>query len=128
MHRLKLAMIAALAVGAGAIAGGPASAAVGTPDAMRAAIDDLAVIDNVQFVWRGRRYCFYDDGWHGPGWYWCGYRWRVGFGWGGPVGWHGWRFGGFRDRRGFRLRGGRGFRERRDFRPGTYFRCRAGLA
>lgn len=43
-------------------------------------------------------------GWLGPGWYWCGYAWRSGYGWGGPWGWgwgrgwgrgwgygHGWR-------------------------------------
>jgi len=42
------------------------------------------------FIFGGRHYCFYLDGWHGPGWYWCGYAWRRGFGWGGPRGWHGW--------------------------------------
>jgi hypothetical protein len=119
MNRLKLALVTALALGAGAIAGGPASAAVGTPDGMRAALDDLAVIDNVQYVWRGRRYCWYDDGWRGPGWYQCGFHLRRGLGWGGPAGWHGWRFSvherrDFRDRRDFR----RGMSEGRDFRGG----------
>ena len=47
------------------------------------------------YIWGGRNYCFYDGGWHGPGWYWCGYRWRRGFGWGGGYGWHGWHGGGF---------------------------------
>ena len=42
------------------------------------------------YVWEGRRYCWYDDGWNGPGWYWCGYPWRRGFGWGGPWEWNGW--------------------------------------
>ena len=42
------------------------------------------------YYWGGRRYCWYDNGWTGPGWYWCGYPWRSGFGWGGPWGWHGW--------------------------------------
>jgi hypothetical protein len=34
-------------------------------------------------------YCWYDQGWKGPGWYQCGYAWRRGHGWGGPYGWHG---------------------------------------
>jgi hypothetical protein len=45
----------------------------------------LAVVKTAQFVWQGRRYCWYDDGWRGPGWYWCGYHWHRGVGWGGPV-------------------------------------------
>ena len=48
-------------------------------------------IEDVQYyVYGGRRYCFYPDGWRGPGYYWCGYAWRRGFGWGGPMGWRGW--------------------------------------
>lgn len=35
-------------------------------------------------------YCWYDEGWEGPGWYWCGYEWESGLGWGGPYGWNGW--------------------------------------
>ena len=35
-------------------------------------------------------YCWYDDGWNGPGWYWCGDEWYSGYGWGGPYGWNGW--------------------------------------
>lgn len=45
------------------------------------------------FYWQGRRYCFYWDGWKGPGWYRCGYHLRDGFGWGGGPGWHGWHHG-----------------------------------
>lgn len=48
------------------------------------------------FLWSGRNYCWYDLGWHGPGYYRCGYARRRGYGWGGPVGWHGWRGGGYR--------------------------------
>jgi hypothetical protein len=60
------------------------------------------------YDWGGRHYCWYVDGWHGPGWYWCGFRFREGFGWGGGYGWHGWG-GGFRN--GYRggFRGGAGF-------------------
>jgi len=42
------------------------------------------------FFFGGRDYCWYDDGWRGPGWYWCGYGYRSGFGWGGGEGWRGW--------------------------------------
>ena len=38
------------------------------------------------YAWGGHRYCWYYDAWRGPGWYWCGYPWRRGFGWGGGVG------------------------------------------
>jgi hypothetical protein len=76
---------------AGTMIGGHSQAAVIAPIGLQAAADELAVIETVQFNWQGRRYCWYDDGWQGPGWYWCGYHWRRGFGWGGPVGWHGWR-------------------------------------
>jgi hypothetical protein len=66
----------------------------------RAAAADQALTDQVQYRIGSREYCWYDDGWQGPGFYWCGYRLRVGYGWGGPAGWHGWRVGGgeFRER------------------------------
>jgi hypothetical protein len=54
------------------------------------------------YVYEGARYCFYPDGWHGPGWYRCGYRWRSGFGWGGAYDWgvgFGWRHHGWEKRR-----------------------------
>jgi hypothetical protein len=50
-------------------------------------------VEQAQFFFGGRRYCWYDRGWHGPGFYWCGYAWRRGVGWGGPVGWRGWHRG-----------------------------------
>ncbi len=69
----------ALGVAAG-VAAGAAGVAVGAP-----------------YVWGGRNYCWYPGGWRGPGWYWCGYAYRRGYGWGGGAGWHGWYYG---DRRG----------------------------
>jgi len=92
MRKQIVLFITSVVLGA-AYVGGAAQAAVTGPMAgqLRSAADRLAVVETVQFVWRGRSYCWYDDGWHGPGWYWCGYHWRRGFGWGGPVGWHGWR-------------------------------------
>ncbi len=53
-----------------------------------------AALEQAQFLWGGRNYCWYDGGWHGPGYYWCGYAYRRGFGWGGGEGWHGWSRGG----------------------------------
>ncbi len=50
-------------------------------------------VEQVQFFFGGRNYCWYDDGWQGPGFYWCGYAWRRGIGWGGGAGWHGWHGG-----------------------------------
>jgi hypothetical protein len=50
-------------------------------------------VEPAQFFYGGRNYCWYDDGWRGPGFYWCGYAWRRGLGWGGGVGWHGWHRG-----------------------------------
>jgi hypothetical protein len=122
MCRLKLALTTTLLLGAGIALAGPSSAAVGVPDGIRPALDQIGVIDNAQYVWGGRRYCWYDDGWRGPGWYQCGYRLRRGFGWGGPMGWQGWR-GGYGGE--FRRGEGREFRrdefrrgEGRDFRRG----------
>jgi hypothetical protein len=47
-------------------------------------------IENAQFFYLGHNFCWYDGGWQGPGWYWCGYAWNNGYGWGGGDGWHGW--------------------------------------
>jgi hypothetical protein len=49
--------------------------------------------ENVQFFWSGHDYCWYDDGWNGPGWYWCDMYLQSGIGWGGVYGWHNWRGG-----------------------------------
>jgi hypothetical protein len=69
---------------------GPASAAPMAPRA--AGVMPDAGLQRVQspYYWGGREHCWYPDGWRGPGWYWCGYRWRRGYGWGGPAGWNGW--------------------------------------
>ncbi|TMJ06442.1 MAG: hypothetical protein E6G97_00030 [Alphaproteobacteria bacterium] len=67
------------------------------------AADRMSAVEKTQFVYLGRNYCWYPDGWHGPGFYWCGYAYRTGYGWGGPIGWRGWRGGG----PGFRVGAGR---------------------
>jgi hypothetical protein len=51
---------------------------------------DAATLQPVQYIYGGHDFCWYDGGWRGPGFYWCGYAWRRGFGWGGPYGWRGW--------------------------------------
>lgn len=55
------------------------------------AADGLTAVEQVQFVFGGHRHCWYADGWHGPGWYWCGYRLRRGHGWAGEEGFRGWK-------------------------------------
>ncbi|MGA2952600.1 MAG: hypothetical protein ABSD80_10240, partial [Caulobacteraceae bacterium] len=62
-------------------------------------------LEQAQWFYGGQNYCWYVNGWRGPGFYWCGYAWRRGFGWGGGYGWRGWG-GGYAN--GFR--GGGGYR------------------
>ena len=95
MRRFIITVAAATAFVAGApIMGASVGAApIVAPEAIRAATDSMNVVESVQFIWAGRDYCWYDDGWHGPGWYWCGYAFRNGLGWGGGYGWHNWRGG-----------------------------------
>lgn len=52
-------------------------------------------LEKTQYFYGGRNYCWYGGGWQGPGYYWCGYAWRRGLGWGGPIGWRGWGGGGW---------------------------------
>jgi hypothetical protein len=47
-------------------------------------------LEEAQYFWGGQNYCWYPGGWRGPGWYWCGYGARQGYGWGGGYGWRGW--------------------------------------
>jgi hypothetical protein len=54
------------------------------PNAVVGAAASAALpLEEVQFFWGGRNYCWYGNAWNGPGWYWCGYPWRRGYGWGG---------------------------------------------
>ena len=93
MEKFRLVIAAASALTlAGVLATGTAQAGVpGGPDAIRAAAQNGLLAEQVQFRWGGYDYCWADDGWRGPGWYWCGYAYRPGFGWGGPLGWNNWR-------------------------------------
>jgi hypothetical protein len=60
----------------------------------------LLPIEQAQFFFLGHNFCWYDDGWQGPGWYWCNYAWRSGYGWGGGDGWRGWNRDQWQHRRG----------------------------
>jgi hypothetical protein len=95
MQRIGLTLTAAVAlIAGGTVADRLQAAPIGPPEGLRAALGSLDTIEKAQaFVWQGRRYCWYDDGWHGPGFYWCGYARRHGLGWGGGAGWHGWQQG-----------------------------------
>src|SRR5215208_2071984 len=64
-----------------------------SPASIQAVMDSLRIAESVQYFYGGRNYCWYPYGWNGPGWYWCGYAYRRGFGWGGGEGFRGWRFG-----------------------------------
>jgi hypothetical protein len=90
MRRIVLTLAVALSASAFAIK----AEAMPLGNAIGDAADTLNVVEQSQFIYGGRNYCWYPDGWRGPGWYWCGYHLRRGFGWGGPVGWRGWRHGG----------------------------------
>jgi hypothetical protein len=54
---------------------------------------DAPSLERVQFVFGGHNFCWYDNGWQGPGFYWCGYANRRGLGFGGGDGFHGWHGG-----------------------------------
>ena len=108
MLRFKMFIAALMASGALSITAITVQAAPISHDEIDSAVQNQSLIEQVSYRWAGREYCFYDDGWHGPGWYWCGYRLRSGLGWGGPTGWHGGRLEGAireRDRIGIEERG-----------------------
>lgn len=76
---------------AAAVIGDCAQAAAVAPGGLRQGADELVIVEKAQFEYRGKRYCWYWDGWRGPGWHWCGSEWHRGLGWGGASGWRGWR-------------------------------------
>ena len=86
--------LAAAAIAAAASAFAMKAEAMPVGSGLGQAADGLGVIEQTQYIWGGRNYCWYPDGWRGPGFYWCGYHLRRGYGWGGPAGWRGWHHGG----------------------------------
>jgi hypothetical protein len=67
MKKVIVLLPAALLALAGAMISGGAQAAAIAPGALRIAADQVSAVDKVQFVFRGRRYCWYYTGWRGPG-------------------------------------------------------------
>jgi hypothetical protein len=93
-----------LAIAAGAIVAATQANAGGFPvNSMTGVARDLIGQVAVHvYVHEGHRYCFYFDGWHGPGWYRCGFAFRRGLGWGGIYGWNDWSYGPYERRLGGR--------------------------
>ncbi|HEY8268631.1 MAG TPA: hypothetical protein VIG34_08240 [Xanthobacteraceae bacterium] len=73
--QLALAAATALVLAAGSAQASPLNALRGS----QIAADGIEVTQNVQ------QYCFYLDGWRGPGFYRCGFRLRRGLGWHGTA-------------------------------------------
>jgi hypothetical protein len=92
MKQFRLALVLGAALGA-TMAFTATTQAMPAQTGLAADAGNLSAVEQAQFIFGGRNYCFYPDGWHGPGWYWCGYALRRGFGWGGVEGWHGWHRG-----------------------------------
>jgi hypothetical protein len=94
MRRIALTVAGAAALLSGDSLTNHARAMIFTsPASIQAVMDSLRIAEDVQYFYGGRNYCWYPYGWNGPGWYWCGYAYRRGFGWGGGEGFRGWRFG-----------------------------------
>lgn len=85
----KVTAAALVLAGAGLLASG-ATAAPLAPASGPTSVTSGLPVEAVDFYYNRRRHCWYWDGWHGPGWYWCGYNLRRGYGWGGPAGWNRW--------------------------------------
>ncbi|MDX2156559.1 MAG: hypothetical protein SFW09_08610 [Hyphomicrobiaceae bacterium] len=83
-------LVAAIALAGASVLGSAAIAAPIAP-ASGPGVDarDLPV-EAVQYYHNKRQHCWHWDGWKGPGWYWCGYHKRRGYGWGGGAGWNKW--------------------------------------
>ena len=88
---LRKLVVALAATAAVVVSGNAGATSMSAPAAIRTAADSLNMTENVQFFWSGHDYCWYDDGWNGPGWYWCDMYLQSGIGWGGGYGWHHWR-------------------------------------
>jgi hypothetical protein len=88
---MRKSILALAAIATGVLAGNADAMPLG---GLGQAADRVSAVEQTQYFYAGRNYCWYPDGWHGPGFYWCGYAFRPGFGWGGPIGWRGWSHGG----------------------------------
>ena len=82
----RVGVSAAVAV-AGFLSGQAGAMPIGAPSK---ALERIAIVEQAQYTYQGRSYCWYDDGWNGPGWYVCGEYSVRGVGWGGAAGWNNW--------------------------------------
>jgi hypothetical protein len=90
---------------------------------VKPALDATDVIQKAAvYIVEGRAYCFYFDGWHGAGWYRCGFAHRRNLGWGGEYGWQGWSYGPAEKRYGH---GGTTVRQGTTVREGTTVRSKS---
>jgi hypothetical protein len=89
MRKFVMALATVAAIAGASLIGSAQAAPVGLPDGVRTATAHLNIIEAAH-MWNDQSYCWYGDGWNGAGWYQCGYATRRGYGWGGPMGWHGW--------------------------------------
>jgi len=90
MRQSSVAAGMALMLFASVAASDRVSAAPVPAAGLKQAMETSSLIEKTQYFWGGRNYCWYPNGWRGPGWYWCGYAFRPGWGWGGGYGWRGW--------------------------------------
>ena len=69
MRRIRLTLtVAAALIACGTLADRLQAAPIGPPEGLSTVLGSLNIIEKAQaFVWHGRRYCWYDDGWKGPG-------------------------------------------------------------
>jgi hypothetical protein len=90
MRKLVFASAATIALAiSGMLLNSTANAAVGS--GLSTTSQEFNLIQKTDWIFGGHKHCWYDEGWHGPGWYWCGYAHRKGHGWGGPEGFQGWK-------------------------------------
>ncbi len=66
MRRTFLFVSSALALAATGVSGANAASASSSMP------PTPAIVEKTQFYWNGNEYCFYDEGWRGPGCYLCG--------------------------------------------------------
>jgi hypothetical protein len=108
---IVLSVVAATFAAGATMVGTAQAAQVGQTGQLGIAASGLNLLEKSQFFFGGREYCWYEDGWNGPGWYRCGRYLIPGFGWGGGWGWHNWHHRGWH-------RGGPGHRGRPVHRGG----------
>jgi len=94
MRKLILATVAAISLTTGCALYADRAQAAPLFNGLQGAVP-VSNVENVVYYYyyhyyHHHRYCWYPAGWHGPGWYRCGYEWWYGWGWGGYYGWQGW--------------------------------------